>query len=83
MRVRTCGRFRYRCVKRCASALRYYKSVTACALGNPLYEDFGLHYGRLFQMRDDLADGEAPAFAQELIEQETQEIDNLKYKLTI
>lgn len=57
--------------------------ATACALGNPDYEDFGLHYGRLFQMRDDLADGEAPAFAQELIEQETQEIDNLKYKLTI
>lgn len=57
--------------------------ATACALGNPLYEDFGLHYGRLFQMRDDLADGEAPAFAQELIERETQEIDNLQYKLTI
>ena len=57
--------------------------ATACALGNPDYEDFGLHYGRLFQMRDDLADGEAPAFAQELIEQETQEIDNLQYKLTI
>lgn len=57
--------------------------ATACALGNPDYEDFGLHYGRLFQMRDDLADGEAPAFAQELIEQETQEINNLKYKLTI
>lgn len=57
--------------------------ATACALGNPLYEDFGLHYGRLFQMRDDLADGEAPAFAQELIQRETQEIDNLQYKLTI
>lgn len=57
--------------------------ATACALGNPDYEDFGLHYGRLFQMRDDLADGEAPAFAQELIERETQEINNLKYKLTI
>lgn len=57
--------------------------ATACALGNPLYEDFGLHYGRLFQMRDDLADGEAPAFVHELIQRETQEIDNLQYKLTI
>lgn len=57
--------------------------ATACALGNPDYESFGLHYGRLFQMRDDIADGEAPDFAQELIEQETQEIDNLKYILSI
>lgn len=57
--------------------------ATACALGNPDYEDFGLHYGRLFQMRDDLADGEAPAFVHELIQRETQEIDNLQYKLTI
>lgn len=57
--------------------------ATACALGNPLYEDFGLHYGRLFQLRDDIADGEAPSFANDLIEQETQEIDNLKYKLSI
>ena len=57
--------------------------ATACALGNPDYEDFGLHYGRLFQMRDDIADGEAPDFVQQLIEQETQEINNLKYKLSI
>ena len=57
--------------------------ATACALGNPLYEDFGLHYGRLFQMRDDIADGEAPDFVDKLIEQETQEINNLKYKLSI
>ena len=57
--------------------------ATACALGNPLYEDFGLHYGRLFQMRDDLADGEAPDFVDKLIEQETQEINNLQYKLSI
>lgn len=57
--------------------------ATACALGNPLYEDFGLHYGRLFQMRDDIADGEAPSFVNELIEQETQEINNLKYILSI
>lgn len=57
--------------------------ATACALGNPLYEDFGLHYGRLFQMRDDIADGEAPDFVNELIEQETQEINKLKYILSI
>lgn len=57
--------------------------ATACALGNPLYEDFGLHYGRLFQMRDDIADGEAPDFVNELIERETQEINNLKYILSI
>ena len=56
--------------------------ATACALGNPLYEDFGLHYGRLFQMRDDIADGEAPDFIDELIERETQEINNLKYILS-
>lgn len=57
--------------------------ATACALGNPLYEDFGLHYGRLFQMRDDIADGEAPDFVQQLIDREQQEINNMKYKLTI
>ena len=57
--------------------------ATACALGNPDYEDFGLHYGRLFQMRDDIADGEAPDFVQQLIEQETQEINNLQYNLSI
>lgn len=57
--------------------------ATACALGNPLYEDFGLHYGRLFQMRDDITDGEAPDFIDKLIERETQEINNLKYILSI
>ena len=57
--------------------------ATACALGNPQYENFGLHYGRLFQMRDDIADGEAPDFVNSLIEQETQEINNLKYILSI
>lgn len=57
--------------------------ATACAIGNPLYEDFGLHYGRLFQMRDDIADGEAPDFIDKLIEQETQELNNQQYKLSI
>ncbi len=44
--------------------------ATACALGNPQYEEFGLHYGRLFQLRDDLADGEATAFTDTLIADE-------------
>ncbi|MBO7101697.1 MAG: polyprenyl synthetase family protein [Bacteroidales bacterium] len=44
--------------------------ATACALGNPAYEDYGLHYGRLFQLRDDLADGEATPWTEELIQQE-------------
>lgn len=44
--------------------------ATACALGNPGYEEFGLHYGRLFQLRDDLADGEATPYTEELILQE-------------
>lgn len=57
--------------------------ATACALGNPQYENFGLHYGRLFQMRDDIADGEAPTFINQLIEQETQQLNNLQYKLSI
>ena len=37
--------------------------ATACALGNPQYEEFGQCYGRLFQIYDDMRDGEAPAFA--------------------
>ena len=57
--------------------------ATACALGNPLFEAFGLHYGRLFQMRDDIADGDAPDFVQQLIDREQQEINNMKYILTI
>ena len=44
--------------------------ATACTLGNPAYEDYGLHYGRLFQLRDDLADGEATPWTEELIQQE-------------
>ena len=55
----------------------------AASLGNPQYKNFGLHYGRLFQMRDDIADNEAPEFVEELIHQETQEINNMKYKLSI
>ena len=46
--------------------------ATACALGNPEYEAFGLHYGRLFQLHDDIADGEASPFASDLIRQEEE-----------
>lgn len=44
--------------------------ATAAALGNPQYESFGLHFGRLFQLRDDVADGEATQFTDQLIEEE-------------
>lgn len=44
--------------------------ATAAALGNPDYSDYGLHYGRLFQLRDDVADGEATTYTAALIEQE-------------
>ena len=44
--------------------------ATACALGNPEYEEFGLHYGRLFQLHDDIADKEAHPFTADLIHQE-------------
>lgn len=44
--------------------------ATACALGNPDYHDYGLHYGRLFQLRDDLADNEATPWTDPLILQE-------------
>lgn len=46
--------------------------ATAAALGNPDYEDYGLHYGRLFQLRDDQADGESTPFTDALIEEEEQ-----------
>lgn len=45
--------------------------ATACALGNPDFEEYGLHYGRLFQLRDDMADGEATSHTERLIAQET------------
>lgn len=44
--------------------------ATAAALGNPACEYYGLHYGRLFQLRDDIADGEDTPFTQDLIKQE-------------
>jgi octaprenyl-diphosphate synthase len=57
--------------------------ATACALGNPQYEDFGLHYGRLFQMRDDIADGEAPDFVDQLIQQEEAALAAINLTLPI
>lgn len=55
----------------------------ACALGNPLYYDFGLHYGRLFQLRDDIADHEDTPFTAKLIEQETAALAAIKNHLPI
>ena len=57
--------------------------ATACALGNPAYEEFGLHYGRLFQLRDDIADGEENPHTAELIRQEEAALNTLEYKLEI
>ena len=55
----------------------------ACALGNPLYYDFGLHYGRLFQLRDDIADHEDNPFTANLIEQETAVLAAIKNHLPV
>jgi octaprenyl-diphosphate synthase len=41
--------------------------ATACALGNPECYDLGLCYGRLFQLYDDIADGEATVETDTLI----------------
>ena len=57
--------------------------ATAAALGNPQYEDFGLHYGRLFQLRDDIADGEASPHTATLIEQEETILNNLPLRLNL
>ena len=57
--------------------------ATACALGNPEYEDFGLHYGRLFQLRDDIADGEATQWTDILIKEEENILAAIKHQLPI
>ncbi len=57
--------------------------ATAAALGNPAYHDFGLHFGRLFQLRDDQADGEATPWTTELIEHETATLRTIKPSLDI
>ncbi|MBP3762526.1 MAG: polyprenyl synthetase family protein [Bacteroidales bacterium] len=46
----------------------------AAALGNPACGDYGLHYGRLFQLLDDQADGEANRFTQPLIDAERRHL---------
>ena len=46
--------------------------ATACALGNPALEDFGLHFGLLFQLRDDLDDNEASPWTLDMAQQEHQ-----------
>lgn len=56
---------------------------TACALGNPEYGEFGLHYGRLFQLHDDMADGESTIWTSDLIAEEKNTIDTIKHKLSI
>lgn len=57
--------------------------ATACALGNPQYEDFGLHYGRLFQLQDDIDDGESNEHTFPLIEQEKNTLRAINPSLTI
>ena len=55
----------------------------AAAFGNPAYEEFGLHYGRLFQLRDDLADGEATPWTTQLIAKEEDTIKQMDRILNI
>lgn len=54
---------------------------TACALGNPAYEEFGLHYGRLFQLADDEADDEATSFTVSLAARERDALLSLDISL--
>lgn len=55
----------------------------ACALGNPDYYDFGLHYGRLFQLRDDVDDREDTPFTAALIQQEQAALAAIKHHLPV
>lgn len=57
--------------------------ATAAALGNPDHEEFGLHYGRLFQLRDDVADDEATPFTTDLIRQEEDAMAAIRETLQI
>lgn len=57
--------------------------ATACALGNPEYEEYGLHYGRLFQLRDDQADGETTPFTADLIREEETILATIKPALSV
>ena len=55
----------------------------AAEMGNPVYRDFGLHYGRLFQLRDDIADGDGSPWTAQLIEEEERAIKQLEFILNI
>ena len=55
----------------------------AAELGNPVYRDFGLHYGRLFQLRDDMTDGDGSPWTAQLIEEEERAIKQLEFILNI
>ncbi|MBQ8703055.1 MAG: polyprenyl synthetase family protein [Bacteroidales bacterium] len=55
----------------------------AAGLGNPLYRDFGLHYGRIFQLRDDIADGEATPHTAALLAIEEDTIKQMENILNI
>ncbi|MBP5527292.1 MAG: polyprenyl synthetase family protein [Bacteroidales bacterium] len=55
----------------------------AAEMGNPAYRDFGLHYGRLFQLRDDIADGDDTPWTAQLIEEEERAIKQLGNILNI
>ncbi len=57
--------------------------ATACALGNPDYEDFGLHYGRLFQLRDDIDDHEDTPLTALLLQQEEQALAAMNKTLAV
>lgn len=57
--------------------------ATAAALGNPRYEAYGLHYGRIFQLHDDLADDEATPFTNDLINSEQQALSLLQETLSL
>lgn len=52
-------------------------------LGNPAYRDFGFHYGRLFQLRDDLADDDDTPLTEELIRQEEATLATINPQLPI
>ncbi len=53
---------------------------TAAALGNPAYEEYGLHYGRYFQLCDDMHDGESTPWTKKLIKQELDTLRLLESK---
>lgn len=55
----------------------------AARFGNPQYEEFGLHYGRLFQLRDDIADGEATPWTAALAAREEETLHAIKHTLPI